>query len=213
MDSTHAYDAAKDAGMPQLIDLPETRGDKSAPMIVSVEPTVKELISYIAEKGDATQIKGTSIPKDIELNEEVLSKIPGSMTGVLIHYFVRGIKQDFNIEFSKEPKSLRRGAGSRDAKRNIREMSMDELDEYIIKKKEEYLKDPTKGRILSAKTKNELLKEMDMSHYSADIESGAMTMAEVMEKIQTAYQIKKKLEDAGYILVPGVVKRPEWKLG
>ena len=76
-------------------------------------------------------------------------------------------------------------------------------------KKEEYMEDSSKGRIMSNSAKNQLLKDMNMSNY--DIPK-SISMEDAMAKIQKAYEIKGKLESAGYILPTASAKRPEWQL-
>jgi hypothetical protein len=208
MDSSIAAPAADIERSPVVIALPAER-ETPQQIILSIEPKLKDLISSLTNKG--IKKEGDNPLHGIKLEEELLEKLPSSMTGVMIYYFLRGIKEDFNIELNKEPTSMRKGGGGikRVATRNVMEMTPEELDSYIEMKKEEYLEDSSKGKIMSNSAKNQLLKDMNMSNY--DIPN-SISMEDVMAKIQKAYEIKGKLENAGYILPTASAKRPEWQL-
>jgi hypothetical protein len=102
--------------------------------------------------------------------------LPDSETGVWIHYLTEGIIRDFGRTWVDTPVALQ---GK--------------------KSKEE--KGKAKGkRGLTKKEKNELIDRLNILYYQKDIESGAITQEEALEKVGEALQEKKKWEDAGYTI-------------
>ena len=64
--------------------LPISADDKTT-ILLNVEGAIKDLISSLAKKNP---IKGTSI------GAEELGHLPNSLTGVVVHYLVKGLKDD-----------------------------------------------------------------------------------------------------------------------
>ena len=157
--------------------LPISTDDKTT-ILLNVEGAVKELINNLSKKQQ---------PKGIDIDEEKLSALPSSMTGVCIHYLVRGLKEDFNIEFAEQPVSLK--------------PRMTNTDKKVAGKK----------RLLTKDQKNELLAKMQLSYYEGDIASGKMTIDDAMTSIKSAFDKKKEYEDMGYMLPAKKTESPFWK--
>ena len=65
------------------IELPINKEDKST-ILLNVEGAVKDLATALAKK---QEIKG------VEIDEEITSKLPNSLTGVMVHYFCRALEK------------------------------------------------------------------------------------------------------------------------
>ena len=157
--------------------LPISTDDKTT-ILLNVEGAVKELINNLSKKQQ---------PKGIDIDEEKLSALPSSMTGVVVHYLIRGLKEDFNIEFAEQPVSLK--------------PRMTNTDKKVAGKK----------RLLTKDQKNELLAKMQLSYYEGDIASGKMTIDDAMTSIKSAFDKKKEYEDMGYMLPAKKTESPFWK--
>lgn len=157
--------------------LPISTDDKTT-ILLNVEGAVKELINNLSKKQQ---------PNGIDIDEEKLSTLPSSMTGVVVHYLVRGLKEDFNIEFAEQPVSLK--------------PRMTNTDKKVAGKK----------RLLTKDQKNELLAKMQLSYYEGDIASGKMSIDDAMTSIKDAFDKKKEYEDMGYMLPAKKTESPFWK--
>lgn len=157
--------------------LPISKDDKTT-ILLNVETAVKELVSSLAKRGE---IKGADI------DVEKLNHLPTSLTGVMLHYFLKGIKEDFDIAFEQAPVSLK-----------IR--STNPLDAKVAGKK----------RLLTREQKNELLAKTQMSYYELNISKGDMTIEQAMYAIKDAFERKQNFEEMGYILPPKKTEYPYW---
>jgi len=165
----------------RLIKLSAFEKDEGETILLSVETRIKELVSGLAKRN----IKSlTSIGLDIE--EEDISNLPTSITGVMVHYFVEGIARDYNIQFDKKPKSI---------KTTIKGLSN-------IK---------TRKRFITKEQKNALLDRTRMSFYDKELSAGIITMPEVLEKIKKAYEEKKQYENIGLILPENKTEYPQYQ--
>jgi len=165
----------------RLIKLSAFEKDEGETILLSVETRIKELVSGLAKRN----IKSlTSIGLDIE--EEDISNLPTSITGVMVHYFVEGIARDYNIQFDKKPKSI---------KTTIKGLSN-------IK---------TRKRFITKEQKNALLDKTKMSFYDKELSAGIITMPEVLEKIKKAYEEKKQYENIGLILPENKTEYPQYQ--
>ena len=158
-------------------ELPISNDDK-ATILLNVEGAVKDLAAALAKK---QEIKGTKI------DPTLLASLPSSLTGVMIHYFIKGIKEDFDIEFAEKPVSLKR-------------RSANPFDKKVTGKK----------RLLTREQKNELLGKTQMSFYEKDIAGGKMTIDEAMLALKDAYEQKANFEEMGYMLPPKKTDYPYW---
>lgn len=148
-------------------------------ILLNVEENIKTLLKKLSNKEE--------IGWSIDIDPEEYSHLPNSITGVIIYYLVRGIKQDFQLEFEKEPKSLKQRGLSKE-------------DKKIAGKK----------RLLTKEEKNELLERTQMSFYESKIASGEITIEDAMNSIKDAFQQKQRFEEIGYILPVQKSKPPFW---
>lgn len=148
-------------------------------ILLNVEENIKTLLKKLSNKEE--------IGWNIDINPEEYSHLPNSITGVIIYYLVRGIKQDFQLEFEKEPKSLKQRGLSKEGKK-------------IAGKK----------RLLTKEQKNELLERTQMSFYEKGITSGDITIQDAMNSIKDAFEAKQRYEEMGYILPAQKSKPPFW---
>ena len=162
------------------IQLPIDMDDKTT-ILINVEGAVKQLISKIAKK---QELSGEGYCID----EEELAHLPNSLTGVVVHYLVKGLKFDFNIEFAEKPICLKSRGGSA-------------LDKKVEGKK----------RLLTKDQKNDLLTRTNMSFYEKDISNGTLTLDDAFASIKEAFSKKQEFESIGYILPARKTEYPYWK--
>ncbi len=110
--------------------------------------------------------------------------VPNSITGVIVHYIIKGIKDDFGFEFERQPKCLT--------------YNISKFDKKVAGKK----------RLLTREQKNELLAKTQMSYYDEKISSGEMTIESAMYAIKDAYERVQSFKEIGYILPPEKTKYP-----
>lgn len=158
-------------------ELPISSDDK-ATILLNVEGAVKELAAALAKK---QEIKGTKI------DPTLFAGLPSSLTGVMVHYFIKGIKDDFDIEFAEKPVSLK-------------PRSTNPFDKKVAGKK----------RLLTREQKNELLAKTQMSFYEKDIAAGKMTLDQAMFALKDAYERKANFEEMGYVLPAKKTEYPYW---
>ena len=145
-------------------------------ILISVEASIKELLSKLAGKKE--------IGWGIDRNPEDFQHLPNSITGVIVHYIIKGIKEEFGFEFEKQPKCLT--------------YNLSKFDKKVAGKK----------RLLTREQKNELLAKTQMSYYDEKISSGEMTIESAMYAIKDAYERVQAFKDIGYILPPEKTKYP-----
>ena len=154
-------------------------GEKSTTILLNVEEDIKSIITKLAKR---VEIDG------VDIKEEDLSRLPTSITGVVVHFITKGLENEFGIGFENEPKSLKvRGIASN-------------YDKKVAGKK----------RLLTRDQKNELLAKTSMTYYEEKIASGEMTIDNVMYAIKDAFERKKNFEEMGYMLPPEKTKYPYW---
>ena len=158
-------------------ELPISNDDK-ATILLNVEGAVKDLASALAKK---QEIKGTQI------DPSLFASLPNSLTGVMVHYFIKGIRDDFDIEFTEKPVSLK-------------QRSTNPFDKKVAGKK----------RLLTREQKNELLSRTQMSFYEMDIAAGKMTLDQAMVALKDAYEKKANFEGIGYVLPAKKTEYPYW---
>ena len=162
----------------ETIKLPIS-ADKKTTILLNVEDAVKDIISILSKKGN---IDG------VDIDADKLAELPTSMTGVVVHYLVKGLKGDFNIEFAEKPVSLKVRASSTYGR-----------------------KVAGKKRLLTKEQKNGLLAKMQMSYYENDIASGVLTMDDAMQSLKDAFEKKREYEEMGYVLPAKKTESPFWK--
>ena len=168
----------------ETIKLPISADDKTT-ILLNVESAVKELISKLASKKEEL-FESEFIDGDKE-RESILNALPNSMTGVVVHYLAKGLKDDFNVEFAERPVSLK-----------VRPSS--NYDKKVAGKK----------RLLTKDQKNELLAKMQMSYYEEDIAKGKMSMDDAMQSLKDAFEKKREYERMGYVLPAKKTESPYW---
>jgi hypothetical protein len=145
-------------------------------ILISVEANIKELLSKLASKQE--------IGWGIDKSPEDFQHLPNSITGVIVHYIIKGIKEEFGFEFEKQPKCLT--------------YNISKFDKKVAGRK----------RLLTREQKNELLAKTQMSYYDDKISSGEMTIESAMYAIKDAYERVQAFKDIGYILPPEKTKYP-----
>jgi hypothetical protein len=173
--ATHTAEAVE---APETTKLSISKEEKET-ILINVEKAVRDVIINLAKRNE---IEG------IDIDDEIVSALPTSYTGILIHYFTKGLKEDFNIEFAEKPVSLKVRGGSMQ-------------DRKVSGKK----------RLLTKEEKNEIIAKMQMTYYELDMMTGKMTIDEVMTSIKTSFEEKKKFEDMGYILPMKKNEAPYWE--
>jgi len=148
-------------------------------ILLNVEENIKTLIKKLSDREE--------VGWGIDTDPEEFSHLPNSITGVIIHYVIKGIKEDFGYEFENQPKSLKLRGISKDAKK-------------IAGKK----------RLLTREQKNEILERTQMSFYDKKISSGEMTIDSAMNEIREAYGRKQSFEEIGYMLPSKKAEYPYW---
>jgi len=153
--------------------------DITATILLSVEENIKTLLKKLSDKEE--------IGWGIDIDPEEFKHLPNSITGVIVHYVIKGIREDFGFEFEAEPKSLKLRGLSKDAK-----------------------KIASKKRLLTRDQKNELIAKTEMIYYKEKISSGEITVEGAMLSIKDAYERIQNFEQMGYILPPKKADYPHW---
>lgn len=149
-------------------------------IILSVEQNIKSVLEALAKKEE--------IGMGCSISAEEYEHLPNSITGCLVYYLIRGLKEDFNIEFEPKPVSIKQRGGD------------------ITRRKAE-----GKKRLLTKAQKNELLDRTKMSFYENQIASGAMTLDAAMEQIKAAFQEKQHYEGLGLVLPEKKTEAPYYE--
>lgn len=158
----------------QQLPIEETKST----ILISVETSIKELVSKLANKEE--------IGWNTDSDPEDYKHLPNSITGVLVYYLIRGVKEDLGYEFERQPKCL--------------SYNISKFDKKVAGKK----------RLLTREQKNELLSRTDMSHYDERIKKGAMSIDDAINEIKDAYEKIKEYEEMGYMLPPKKTDYPYW---
>ena len=157
--------------------LPISNEDKTT-ILLNVEGAIKDLAAALAKKNE---IKGADI------DPSAYEHLPKSLTGVIVHYFVKGLKDELDIAFEEAPTALK-----------VR--SSNPMDKKVAGKK----------RLLTRDQKNELLAKTQMAFYEDKIGKGEMTIEQAMYAVKDAYERKQNFEEMGYILPIKKTEYPYW---
>jgi hypothetical protein len=166
----------KSKGSNTLIGLEEKTTDT---ILLNIENGIVELIKSLTRK-DTKNYKYKECLAKLgleDITDEETSHLPSSAVGIIIHYFLEGVKRDFNITFEDEPVSIKGRGG-------------------------EAKKVADKARIINKKQKQDIVDGTTIEFYKDDIDKGLLTLPEVLVKIQKAYELKSHLEECGLILSP-----------
>ena len=175
-ETADAMEAAKEAATDAAkITLPINTEEKTT-ILLNVEGSVKELISALAKKNDVKGAEGIDA-----------SHLPNSITGVVIHYVVEGLKKDFDLGFEETPVCLKQRGGNSN------------YDKKVAGKK----------RLLTREQKNELLQNSNEFLWRAN-RRGDMSIENAMYAIKDAFERKQNFEEMGYILP---TKKTEYPYG
>lgn len=147
-------------------------------ILISVEENIKKLVSALANK--------EPIGWNTSCDVETYNHLPNSITGVIVYYLIKGIKEELGLEFENEPKCL-------------------SYNKSALEKKK-----AGKKRLLTKEQKNELLSKTQISFYDIKISNGEMSIEDAMEEIKNAYNQIKAFEEMGYILPPQKHLAPYW---
>lgn len=177
MDASMETASTKVAEEPAKFNLPISNDDKTT-ILLNVEEAIKDLVKALAQK---QEIKGA----DIELTD--YAHLPNSLTGVMVHFLVKGLKDELGIAFDEAPTSLK-----------VR--SSNPLDKKVAGKK----------RLLTREQKNELISKTQMSFYDDKIAKGDMSIEQAMYAVKDAYERKQNFEEMGYMLPPKKTEYPYW---
>lgn len=177
MDASMETASTKVAEGQAKFNLPISNDDKTT-ILLNVEEAIKDLVKALAQK---QEIKGA----DIELTD--YAHLPNSLTGVMVHFLVKGLKDELGIAFDEAPTSLK-----------VR--SSNPLDKKVAGKK----------RLLTREQKNELISKTQMSFYDDKIAKGDMSIEQAMYAVKDAYERKQNFEEMGYMLPPKKTEYPYW---
>ena len=162
--------------------------DQKTTILISVEENIKQVLFNLAEKNEKWLNMSDKTPlgwgADISISPEDLKHLPNSITGVIVYYIIKGIREDFGFEFEKQPKCLT--------------YNISKFDKKVAGKK----------RLLTREQKNELLAKTQMSYYDDKISTGEMTIESAMYAIKDAYERVQSFKEIGYILPPEKTKYP-----
>ena len=178
-DFAEKLEEAKSSAVAEVVKELPIDAEVKTTILISVEDTIKKLLSNLANKNE--------IGWGIDTNPEDFAHLPNSITGVVVHYIVKGIKEDFGFEFKEKPKCLT--------------YNMSKTDKKVAGKK----------RLLTRDQKNEIIEKMQMSYYEKDLAEGKITMEDAMESIKDAFNTKKGFEEMGYMLPPAKTAYPFWQ--
>ena len=91
--------------MPEKV-LPLGNGEK-VQFGFKIEPSINQLIDNLANRGeDYTDKKGNDVSFE-EKYDAYPEDLPNSKVGVILHYVLKGIKEDMGIEFDEKPYAMR----------------------------------------------------------------------------------------------------------
>jgi hypothetical protein len=116
--------------------------------------------------------------------------LPKSETGIWVYYLTKGIKEELNVSWEKQPLSI---IGRSSSTKNDREKG-------VIK--------------LNKKAKNELLAQLSYEYYEDDVNNGIITQADAFAMMAKKAADKKYYEDQGFYISKNKtegVKLFDWK--
>jgi|688.fasta_scaffold234061_2 hypothetical protein len=161
-------------------------------ILLNIEENIKQVLYNLAEKNEIWldyRDRDGKTPLGWGVNTEPteFNHLPNSITGVIVYYVIKGLREEFGYEFEIEPTSLKQRGLSKDAKK-------------IAGKK----------RLLTRDQKNELIAKTEMNYYKGKISSGEITLDGAMLAIKDAYERIQDFEEIGYILPPKKADYPYW---
>jgi hypothetical protein len=165
----------------QIVKLSPFEKDEGEKMLLSVETNIQKMVKSIAKR-DMAKLQEIGL----DISEEEIGNLPTSITGIMVHYLLEGLEKDCKIKFDKKPKSIKtivRGTS------NIK----------------------SRKRFITREQKNTLLERTRMSFYDKKLSLGILSMPEVLQEIQKAYEEKKHYESIGLILSDNKTEYPKYQ--
>lgn len=140
---------------------------KKDSVIFTVEPAVKELIDNIVHRGETYVMKSKNGDREVEFDQKYdnYPEVPKTIGGVVLHYVLKGIKEDMGIEFDEKPYALRERSGTTTR---------------------------SSSRLLSVKAKNELLERCSPLYWEDQDLDEAEVVEKVMESMKKVKEWKGK---------------------
>jgi len=192
MPEASSFQFSKEHGAPALSNTDEKKteadafsiipleGDQKGTILLNVEQNIKSVLEALAKK--------TEIGMGCSIEIEEYEHLPNSITGCLVYYLAKGLKEDFNIEFDPKPVSTKQRGGD------------------ATKRRAE-----GKKRLITKAQKNELLDRTKMSFYESRIAAGEMTIDAAIEQIKAAFQEKQQFESLGLVLPEKKTEAPYYE--
>lgn len=178
-DPQHQVELGEREPFDNSVPLGSIDSSKPKPILLNVESGVKDIITSIAKN---QKING------VDIDVEKFEKLPNSLTGVVMHFIVKGLKEEFSIGFDAAPTSLKiKGIANK-------------FDKKVEGKK----------RLLTRDEKNDIIAKLQMSYYEKDMATGKISMDDVMNNMKEAFNTKKEFEDMGYMLPQKKTAYPFW---
>jgi hypothetical protein len=150
--------------------------------IYNIEEEDEEPVEALPETINTLGKTGTTImlacEAGIKTTAAALAKdrdngIPNSLTGIFIHYFCKGIKNDFNISFTDIPVSIKPKATK--------------IQKSIAEGK----------RVLTKAKKNEIVAKCGWDYWSFQISTGSIDMEEAQRKMLESIKERTEYEEEG----------------
>jgi hypothetical protein len=156
-------------------------GVKGGVIVLNVEDGIREFAKEIIAKKKATG---------------EYPHLPSSITGIFVHYFTKGIEEDFNRTFEKTPYSINRYG---------RSGSSTSKDEKAVLQGK---------RIITKAKKNDLVAKCGWDYWSSQISTGSITMEEAQRKMLESIKERTDYEEKGVFFDKNKtagVKNFDWK--
>jgi hypothetical protein len=150
--------------------------------IYNIEEEDEEPVEALPETINTLGKTGTTImlacEAGIKTTAAALAKdrdngIPNSLTGIFIHYFCKGIKNDFNISFTDLPVSIK------------------PKDNPVAKAVKQG------KRIITKAQKNEIVAQCGWDYWSFQVSSGSLSVEEAQRKMLESINKRTELEEEG----------------
>jgi hypothetical protein len=140
---------------------------KKESVIFTVEPAAKELIDNIVHRGESYVMKSKNGDREVEFDQKYdnYPEVPKTIGGVVLHYVLKGIKEDMGIEFDEKPYALRERSGTTTR---------------------------SSSRLLSVKAKNELLEKCSSLYWEDQDLDEEEVMEKVMDSMKKVKEWKEK---------------------
>jgi hypothetical protein len=177
-DDDDDIDATDVEAEPITADIPI--GVKGGIIVLNVETGIKKFAKDIIAEKKATR---------------EYQHLPYSITGLFVHYFTKGIEEDFNRTFTKTPLSIDRGA--------LRS-STSKDEKAVLEGK----------RIITKAKKNDLVAKCGWDYWSSQVSTGSLTIEEAQRLMLESIKERTDYEEKGVFFDKNKtagVKTFDWK--